>query len=83
MPSRMTNFKKHLQFLSPDQQILEIDLMIDRFHNLNNVVIVIGNIDRNFSKLKELKTLRSKIISNNKETFILLCILFILINSTA
>ena len=83
MPSRMTNFKNHLQFLSPDQQISEIDLMIDRFHNLNNVVIVIGNIDRNFSKLKELKTLRSKIISNNKETFILLCILFILINSTA
>ena len=57
--------------------------MIDRFHNLNNVVIVIDNIDRNFTKLKELKTLRSKIISDNKETFILLCILFILINSMA
>ena len=83
MPSRMTNFKKHLQFLSPDQQISEINLMIDRFHNLNNVVIVIDNIDRNFTKLKELKTLRSKIISDNKETFILLCIVFILINSMA
>ena len=38
MPGRMVNFEKHLQLLSFDQQISEINLAIDRFHNLNNMV---------------------------------------------
>ena len=81
MPSRMVNFKKHLQFSSLDQQISEINLGIDRFYNFNNMVIVRNNIDRNFSALKELKTLRRKIILDNKEMIILLCICVVLINS--
>ena len=77
----MVNFKKHLQFLSFDQQISEINLAIDGIHNLNNMVNVKENIDKKYRAIKELKALRKKIISDNKEIVTLLCILFALINS--
>ena len=81
MPSRMVNFKKHLQFLSFDQQISEINLAIDGIHNLNNMVNVKENIDKKYRAIKELKALKKKIVSGNKEIVTLLCILFVLINS--
>ena len=37
MPSRMLNFKKHLQFLSFDQQISEINFAIDDIYNLKKI----------------------------------------------
>ena len=77
----MINFKKHLQPLSLDEQILEINFAIDRIHNLNNMVDEKENIDKKYWAINELKRLRRKIISDNKEIFILMCILFILINS--
>ena len=77
----MINFKKHLQPLSLDEQILEINFAIDRIHNLNNMVDAKENIDKKYRAINELKRLRRKIISDNKEIFILMCILFILINS--
>ena len=81
MPSRMVNFKKHLQFLSFDQQISEINLAIDGIHNLNNMVNVKENIDKKYRAIKGLKALKKKIVSGNKEIVTLLCILFVLINS--
>ena len=81
MPSRMVNIKKYIQFLSFDQQILEINYTIDGIHNLNNGDDVKENINRKFSSIKELKALRRKIISDNKEITTLLCILFVLINA--
>ena len=39
------------------------------------------NTDKKYRAINELKRLRRKIISDNKEIFILMCILFILINS--
>ena len=39
------------------------------------------NIDKKYRAINELKTLRRKIVSDNKEISILMCILFILINS--
>ena len=81
MPSPMINFKKHLQPLSLDEQILEINFAIDRIHNLNNMVDEKENIEKKYWAINELKRLRRKIISDNKEIFILMCILFILINS--
>ena len=79
MPSRMINL---LQVLSFDQQISEINLAIDGIHNLSNMVDARENIDKKYQTIKELKTLRRKIMSGNKEIITLLCILFILINST-
>ena len=81
MQSRMINFKNHLQFLSLDEQISKINFAIDKMHNSTNMHIPGDNIDIKFTTIKELKTLRRKIISNNKEIITLLCILFVLINS--
>ena len=81
MPSRMVNFKKHLQFLSFDQQISEINLAIDGVHNLNNMIKAKENMDKKYRAIKELKSLRKKLISDNKEIVTLSCILFVLINS--
>ena len=50
-------------------------------HNSTNIHIPGDNIDIKFTTIKELKTLRRKTISNNKEIITLLCILFVLINS--
>ena len=83
MPSRMVKFKKYIHFLSFDQQILEINYTIDGIHNLNNGDDVKENIHRKFSWIKELKALRRKVISDNKEIITLLCILFVLINSVS
>ena len=80
MPSPMINFKKHLQPLSLSEQILEINFAIDRIYNLN-MVDAKENTDKKYRAINELKRLRRKIISDNKEIFILMCILFILINS--
>ena len=78
MPSRVIKF---LQVLSFDQQMSEINLAIDGIHNLRNMVDARENIDKKYQTIKELKTLKRKIMSRNKEIITLLCILFFLINS--
>ena len=78
MPSRVI---KLLQVLSFDQQMSEINLAIDGIHNLRNMVDARENIDKKYQTIKELKTLKRKIMSGNKEIITLLCILFFLINS--
>ena len=47
----------------------------------NNIYETKENADRKYSRIKEFKKLRRKIILDNKEIFIFLCILFVLINS--
>ena len=81
MPSRMINFKHFSQFSSFGQPISEINSVIDGIHNLNNMVDVKETINKKDQAIKRLKTLRRKIISDDKKIFMLLCILFILINS--
>ena len=81
MPSRMTSFKKYLQFLSFDQQILKINSAIDDMRNCLYLFDEKANINRKYSAINELKTLRRKIISENREIIMLLCVLFILIKS--
>ena len=77
MPSRMTSFKKYLQFLSFDQTILKIDSTIGDIRNCLQLFHEKENINRKYSAINELKTLRRNIISDNKEIIILLCTLFI------
>ena len=73
----MTGFKKYLQILSFDQQILKINSTIDDMCNCLHLFDEKENINRKYSAINELKTLRRKIISDNKEIIILLCTLFI------
>ena len=73
----MTSFKKYLQILSFDQQILKINSTIDDMCNCLHLFDEKENINRKYSAINELKTLRRKIISDNKEIIILLCTLFI------
>ena len=73
----MTSFKKYLQFLSFDQTILKIDSTIGDIRNCLQLFHEKENINRKYSAINELKTLRRKIISGNKEIIILLCTLFI------
>ena len=44
MASRIVNFKKHLQLLSFDQQISEINSVKDEMYNLNNIANVQENL---------------------------------------
>ena len=76
----MTSFKKYLQFLSFHQQILKIN-SIDDMRNCLHLFDEKENISGKYSAINELKTLRRKIISGNKEIIMLLCVLFILIKS--
>ena len=60
----------------------EINFTINAMLDLNNNIYETKeNADRKYSGIKEFKKLRRKIILDNKEIFIFLCILFVLINS--
>ena len=67
MPNIMTDFKKHLQFLSPKNQICEIDSMIHDFNKSNRKG---ENIDKKFRIINELKTLKTGIILNHKYIYV-------------
>ena len=59
----------------------EINFTINAMLDLNNNIYETKeNADRKYSGIKEFKKLRRKIILDNKEIFIFLCILFVLIN---
>ena len=74
MPSKMVEFNKHLQILSFGKQISEINFVIDKMLISNTIVEIKENIDRKFTAVKELKTLRKKIIKDNKKIITSLCI---------
>ena len=60
----MTDFKSYLQFLSPENQICEIDSMIHDFNKSNR------KDENNYKKFRitnELKTSKKKIILNHEE----------------
>ena len=78
MPSKMSNFKKYLQFLSFEQQISKINLSINKMRCLNNLF----DVNKKYNTINELKTLSNKMIKNNKEVITFLYILFVLINSS-
>ena len=64
MPNTMTDFKKYLRFLSPEDQIREINFMINEFNKSNNKG---ENINKKFRILNELKTLKREIMFNHEE----------------
>ena len=60
----MIDFKKYLRFLSPEDQIPEINFMINEFNKSNNKG---ENINKKFRILNELKTLKKEIWFNHEE----------------
>ena len=61
MHNAYTEFKKYLQFLSLEDQLLETDLYID---DLNNGKYPYTNIKRKYSRIQQLKKLRHDILLN-------------------
>ena len=93
MPSEMSKLKKILTFrlafyflistvfLSFEQQISKNNLGINKMRCLNTMFDVKEDTNRKYNAINELKTLRKKIITDNKEIIRFLCTLFVLNNS--
>ena len=58
MPNIMIDFKRFLKFLSPKDQLHEINFMIDYFNKSNRAG---ENIAKKYSILKELRTLEKNV----------------------
>ena len=61
MPNKLSDFKEHLQLLTPQQQIYEINWQIDILLKDKTTKY---NANRKYSRLKELKRMRNKILLN-------------------
>ena len=77
----MSKYKKYLQFLLFEQQILKINLAINKMRCVNNMLDVKEDSNKKYNTIDELKTLRNQIIKDKKEIITFLSILYILINS--
>ena len=64
MPNIMMDFKRSLQLLSPEEQLYEINYLISDIGKSNNES---ENVNKKFCILKELRTLKKKIMFNHKE----------------
>ena len=64
MPNIMTDFKKYLEYLSPEYQTCEIDFMLQDFYKSNRKG---ENVNKKFSIINELKELKKKAILNDKK----------------
>ena len=64
MPNIMVDFKRFLQFLSSKDQLCEINYMINEFNKSNCPG---DNINKKFSILNELRSLKKQIMMNHKE----------------
>ena len=55
MPNIINNFKRYLEFLTPEEQLREINRLIKEF---NNSYLPCPNINKKFSMLNQLKILK-------------------------
>ena len=55
MRNEFTRFRTYLQFLSPQEQILEINNLIDDFHKDNYSYF---DVENKYNKIQQLKKLR-------------------------
>ena len=81
MPSRKSNYEKSLQFLSPFEKVFKINSTIVDMRNCLYLFDESVNINRKYSTISYLKTLRNKVIKYNEKITTSLCILFILAKS--
>ena len=61
MPNLMTDFKKYLQYVPPENQKCEIDSMLQEFYKSNRKG---ENVNEKFCIINELKALKRKVILN-------------------
>ena len=60
----MIDFKRYLQYLSPENQICEIDSTLQDFYKSNRKG---ENVNKKFRIINELKELKKKAILNDKK----------------
>ena len=59
MRNEFTQFRTYLQFLSPQEQILEINNLIDDFHKDNYSCF---DVKKKYNRIQQLKKLRHDIL---------------------
>ena len=63
MPSIIYNFKRYLEFLTPDEQLREINFLIKKF---NKSYLPCLNINKKCSMIKLLNTSKKELLINHK-----------------
>ena len=63
MPSIIHNFKRYLEFLTPDEELREINRLIKEF---NKPYLPCSNINKKFSMINQLNTLKKELLINHK-----------------
>ena len=66
MRNTFTQFKTHLQFLSPEEQILEINRLISDFLKNDHSYIDVKN---KYNRIQQLKNLRHRILLSQEPLF--------------
>ena len=63
MPNIIHNFKRYLEFLTPDEQLREINRLIKEF---NKSYLPYSNINKKFSMINQLNMLKKELLINHK-----------------
>ena len=63
MPNIILNFKRYLEFLTPDKQLREINRLTKEF---NKSYLPCSNINKKISVVIQLNTLKKELLINHK-----------------
>ena len=63
MPNIINNSKRHLEFLTPKEQLCEVNCLI-KFFNKYNLSCV--NINKKFSMLNQLNIMKKELLNKHK-----------------
>ena len=66
MPSHIEKIKKQIQIFTPDEQITRINHEIDTIEKINIRTGSIDRVNKKYTTLNQLETMRNKIAENNK-----------------
>ena len=66
MSSHMEKIKKQIQLFTPDEQITRINHEIDTIEKINIRTGSIDRVNKKYTTLNQLETMRNKIAENNK-----------------
>ena len=67
MPSHIEKIKKQIQLFTPDEQITRINHEIDTIEKINIRTGSIDRVNKKYTTLNQLKTMRNKIIAENNK----------------
>ena len=63
MPNIIKNSKRHLEFLTPEEQLCEVNLLI-KFFNKDTLPCI--NINKKFSMLNQLNIIKNELLNKHK-----------------